>query len=134
LPKFCQLEGVYNTTTFCFLPSCNTTIFLMSEEIARGMVCFFHQKKHSYYKVTNSREIIFLLQIRLQIKRTVARHVIKLNFEDRNVDDVPDGYVSCDSYKDNRESILILRFGRQNYRIKLFYVNFKVVNIGFIAF
>jgi hypothetical protein len=24
------------------------TIFLMNEEIARGMVCFFHQKKHSY--------------------------------------------------------------------------------------
>ena len=43
------------------------------------------------------------LKIRLQIKRTVARHVTKLSFEDRNVDDVPDGYVSCDSYKDNRE-------------------------------
>jgi hypothetical protein len=24
------------------------TIFLMNQEIARGMVCFFHQKKHSY--------------------------------------------------------------------------------------
>jgi hypothetical protein len=24
------------------------TIFLMNKEIARGMVCFFHQKKHSY--------------------------------------------------------------------------------------
>jgi hypothetical protein len=24
------------------------TIFLMNEEIARGMVCFFHQKKHFY--------------------------------------------------------------------------------------
>jgi hypothetical protein len=24
------------------------TIFIMNEEIARGMVCFFHQKKHSY--------------------------------------------------------------------------------------
>jgi hypothetical protein len=23
-------------------------IFLMNKEIARGMVCFFHQKKHSY--------------------------------------------------------------------------------------
>jgi hypothetical protein len=23
-------------------------IFMMTEEIARGMVCFFHQKKHSY--------------------------------------------------------------------------------------
>jgi hypothetical protein len=23
-------------------------IFMMNEEIARGMVCFFHQKKHSY--------------------------------------------------------------------------------------
>jgi hypothetical protein len=23
-------------------------VFLMNEEIARGMVCFFHQKKHSY--------------------------------------------------------------------------------------
>ena len=42
-------------------------------------------------------------QIRLQIKRTVPRHLTKLNFSDRNVDDVTDGYVSCDSYKDNRE-------------------------------
>jgi hypothetical protein len=24
------------------------TIFMMNKEIARGMVCFFHQKKHSY--------------------------------------------------------------------------------------
>jgi hypothetical protein len=24
------------------------TIFMMNEEIACGMVCFFHQKKHSY--------------------------------------------------------------------------------------
>jgi hypothetical protein len=24
------------------------TIFWMNKEIARGMVCFFHQKKHSY--------------------------------------------------------------------------------------
>jgi hypothetical protein len=24
------------------------TIFMVNEEIARGMVCFFHQKKHSY--------------------------------------------------------------------------------------
>jgi hypothetical protein len=23
-------------------------VFMMNEEIARGMVCFFHQKKHSY--------------------------------------------------------------------------------------
>jgi hypothetical protein len=23
-------------------------IFMMNEEIARGMVCFFHQKKHFY--------------------------------------------------------------------------------------
>jgi hypothetical protein len=23
-------------------------VFLMNEEIARGMVCFFNQKKHSY--------------------------------------------------------------------------------------
>jgi hypothetical protein len=23
-------------------------IFLMNKEIARGMVCFFHEKKHSY--------------------------------------------------------------------------------------
>jgi hypothetical protein len=28
-------------------------IFMMNKEIARGMVCFFHQKKHSY--------LIFLL-------------------------------------------------------------------------
>ena len=42
-------------------------------------------------------------QIRLQIKRTVPRHLKKLNFGDRNVDDVTDGYVSCDSYKDNRD-------------------------------
>jgi hypothetical protein len=25
-----------------------SNIFMMNEEIARGMVCFFHQKKHSY--------------------------------------------------------------------------------------
>jgi hypothetical protein len=31
------------------------TIFMMNEEIARGMVCFFHQKKHSYLII-----IIFL--------------------------------------------------------------------------
>jgi hypothetical protein len=24
------------------------TIFMINKEIARGMVCFFHQKKHSY--------------------------------------------------------------------------------------
>jgi hypothetical protein len=24
------------------------TIFMVNEDIARGMVCFFHQKKHSY--------------------------------------------------------------------------------------
>ena len=42
-------------------------------------------------------------QIRLQIKRTVPRQVTELSFHDRNVDDAPDGYVSCDSYKDNRE-------------------------------
>ena len=42
-------------------------------------------------------------QIRLQIKRTVPRQVTELLFHDRNVDDAPDGYVSCDSYKDNRE-------------------------------
>jgi hypothetical protein len=23
-------------------------VFMMNEEIAHGMVCFFHQKKHSY--------------------------------------------------------------------------------------
>ena len=33
-------------------------------------------------------------QIRLQIKRTGPRHLTKLNFSDRNVDDVTDGYVS----------------------------------------
>jgi hypothetical protein len=25
-----------------------SNIFMMNEEIAHGMVCFFHQKKHSY--------------------------------------------------------------------------------------
>jgi hypothetical protein len=25
-----------------------SNIFMMNKEIARGMVCFFHQKKHSY--------------------------------------------------------------------------------------
>jgi hypothetical protein len=29
--------------------------------------------------------------------------VKQFSFEDRNVDDASDGYVSCDSYKDNRE-------------------------------
>jgi hypothetical protein len=32
------------------------TIFMVNEDIARGMVCFFHQKKHSYliFKIVTS--------------------------------------------------------------------------------
>jgi len=33
----------------------------------------------------------------------VPRRITHLTFQDRNVDDVSDGYVSCDSYNDNRE-------------------------------
>ena len=40
-----------------------------------------------------------LLQIRLQIKRVVPRKDVKLNFKDRNVKDVSDGYVACLSQK-----------------------------------
>ena len=43
------------------------------------------------------------LQIRLQIKRSVARQESELTFEDRNVDDISDGYVACDSYEDKRD-------------------------------
>jgi hypothetical protein len=28
-------------------------VFMMNKEIARGMVCFFHQKKHSYLIIIN---------------------------------------------------------------------------------
>ena len=46
--------------------------------------------------VTESRP-----KIRLQIKRNVARpEGSRVNFTDRNVDDVIDGYVACESYKD----------------------------------
>ena len=38
-------------------------------------------------------------QIRLQIKRVVPRKNVKLNFKDRNVADVSDGYVACISQK-----------------------------------
>jgi hypothetical protein len=31
-------------------------IFMMNEEIARGMVCFFHQKKH-FYLIVNFLKI-----------------------------------------------------------------------------
>jgi hypothetical protein len=38
------------------------TIFMMNEEIARGMVCFFHQKKHSYliYKIISLRPTLYV--------------------------------------------------------------------------
>ena len=42
----------------------------------------------------------FDFQIRLQIKRNVARVNNKAEFSDRDVDDAPDGYVACESYKD----------------------------------
>jgi hypothetical protein len=32
-------------------------VFMMNEEIARGMVCFFHQKKHSYLILFREYEI-----------------------------------------------------------------------------
>jgi hypothetical protein len=42
-------------------------VFMMNEEIARGMVCFFHQKKHSYLIL-----IYFLFQ------KTILLFVINL--------------------------------------------------------
>ena len=45
---------------------------------------------------------IFLFQIRLQIKRSVARrNAGQISFKDRDVDDVVDGYVACEPYKDS---------------------------------
>jgi hypothetical protein len=32
-------------------------VFMMNEEIARGMVCFFHQKKHSYLIFTDEMDL-----------------------------------------------------------------------------
>ena len=44
----------------------------------------------------------FLFQIRLQIKRSVARrNAGQISFKDRDVDDVVDGYVACEPYKDS---------------------------------
>ena len=45
---------------------------------------------------------ISLFQIRLQIKRSVARrNAGQISFKDRDVDDVVDGYVACEPYKDS---------------------------------
>jgi hypothetical protein len=44
------------------------TIFMMNEEIALGMVCFFHQKKHSYLIKVN------------YLTREPDRREIKLSF------------------------------------------------------
>lgn len=42
------------------------------------------------------------LQIRLQVRRSVPRKVKRLQLSDRNVSDVKDGYVACESYTDSR--------------------------------
>jgi hypothetical protein len=42
-------------------------IFMMNEEIARGMVCFFHQKKHSY--------LIFVLNSQILISNLFGKSV-----------------------------------------------------------
>jgi hypothetical protein len=39
------------------------TIFMVNEDIARGMVCFFHQKKHSYLIFINSSMLTSLSNI-----------------------------------------------------------------------
>ncbi len=56
---------------------------------------------------------IFIMQIRLQIKRNVARtEGSKTNFTDRNVDDVGDGYVACESYQDTHEWVHVAEMER----------------------
>ena len=70
---------------------------------------------------------IFLFQIRLQIKRSVARrNAGQISFKDRDVDDVVDGYVACEPYKDSHvwdhsqvmeramQVILTIRFHEKN--------------------
>jgi peptidyl-tRNA hydrolase len=42
-------------------------VFLMNEEIAHGMVCFFHQKKHSYLIKKISSNDFFLTLMRIQL-------------------------------------------------------------------
>ena len=42
-------------------------------------------------------------QIRLQIKNSQPRKDVSVVFEDRNVDDVGDGYVACESQYDPRQ-------------------------------
>ena len=52
--------------------------------------------------IVNNALPIFLFQIRLQIKRSVARrNAGQISFKDRDVDDVVDGYVACEPYKDS---------------------------------
>jgi hypothetical protein len=48
-------------------------VFLMNKEIARGMVCFFHQKKHSYL-------IMVSVPINLLSLSIIGRFYIKKNF------------------------------------------------------
>jgi hypothetical protein len=54
-------------------------IFMMNEEIARGMVCFFHLKKHSYF-------IAIILLPHIPITRfSCARYDFSLGFGLRSV-------------------------------------------------
>ena len=47
-------------------------------------------------------KISSFFQIRLQVKRSVARqNAGKISFSDRDVDDVGDGYVACEPYQDS---------------------------------
>jgi uncharacterized protein YlbG (UPF0298 family) len=48
-------------------------IFMMNEEIARGMVCFFHQKKHSYLILFVNQDDRHLLAHAMASDFSVAR-------------------------------------------------------------
>jgi AmiR/NasT family two-component response regulator len=52
-------------------------IFMMNEEIARGMVCFFHQKKHSYLIFFSSIGIMGYLHSPTYISEFCESHYIQ---------------------------------------------------------
>jgi hypothetical protein len=59
-------------------------VFIMYEEIARGMVCFFHQKKHSYliFKIfslkISAKKLAFFTQNKAKLYKIL---IITLVFE-----------------------------------------------------
>ena len=72
------------------------------EDIDKDMVTDSRPKVKSFRQINFGHDFILnnYFQIRLQIKRNVARVNNKAEFSDRDVDDAPDGYVACESYKD----------------------------------